>query len=340
MSFFGNDDPPQAPYYPPIPPKEELMDVIDKISGTQTITVTGADGKKRRVMERLPRTPEEQKLFDDAGELMDKSMAEIKRLNEYNPTEVIDFAPFVNVMNDLNKERKSDIAELSKLPDFNRYVEDFKTMGNTILQEEFQRQENETQEYLNRRGYGDSTAAAESRSALGYSKAKALNENNVNANLYGEKLKSEDLTNRSNMYNFREQGRMGQLQRAQTEHQLKLDQKAQLDNARQTALQNQAGLFTMGAKIRGDDTATAMASRAPELGNTIFQQSNMDSLNRHQLNLNQINSRYQNEMEAYNSRPPGFGDFLLNAGIAGGAAMLTGHPGSVAGKFGSKLFGV
>ena len=133
MSFFGNDDPPQAPYYPPIPPKEELMDVIDKISGTQTITVTGADGKKRRVMERLPRTPEEQKLFDDAGELMDKSMAEIKRLNEYNPTEVIDFAPFVNVMNDLNTERKSDIAELSKLPDFNRYVEDFKTIAKPRL---------------------------------------------------------------------------------------------------------------------------------------------------------------------------------------------------------------
>ena len=340
MSFFSNDDPPQASYYPPIPPKEELMDVIDKISGTQTITVTGADGKKRRVMERLPRTPEEQKLFDDAGELMDKSIAEIKRLNEYNPAEVIDFAPFVNVMNDLNLERTNDIAELSKLPDFNRYVEDFKAMGNTILQEEFQRQENETQEYLNRRGYGDSTAAIESKAALGHHKARALNENNVNANLYGEQLKGADLTNRSNMYDLRERGRMGQLQRAEKEHQLKLEKKAQLDNARQTALQNQEGLFKIGAKIRGDDTATAMASRAPELGNEIFKNSNRESLERHNLNLNQINARYQNEMAAYNSRPPGFGDFLTSAGIGVGTAMLTGHPGSVAGKFGSKLFGV
>ena len=340
MSFFSNDDPPQVPYYPPMPPKEELMDVIDKIAGTQTLTVTGPDGKKRRVMERLPRTEEEQRLYDEAGTLMDSSIEQIKRLNEYNPAEVIDFAPFVTVMNDLNVERTKDIAELSKLPDFNRYVEDFKTMGNTIIQEEFLRQENETREYLNRRGYGDSTAAAESRSALGYNKAKALNENNVNANLYGEQLKGADLTNRANMYDFRERGRMGQLQRAQLEHQLKLEQKAQLDNAGQTALQNQHGLFGMGAGIRGEDTKMAMASRAPELANTIFQQSNMESLNRHNAQINQLNSRYQNELGAYNSRPPSFGDFLLNAGLGVGGAMLTGHPGSVAGKFGSKLFGV
>lgn len=44
MCFGGNDSPPLAPYYPPVPPPEELMDVIDHVTNTQTITVVGADG--------------------------------------------------------------------------------------------------------------------------------------------------------------------------------------------------------------------------------------------------------------------------------------------------------
>lgn len=86
MSFGGGDDsPPPAPYYPPVPPKEELLDVIDHVTGTQAITVVGADGKKKRVVERLPRTPEEQKLYDEAGDLMNIAIVEIKKLSEYDP---------------------------------------------------------------------------------------------------------------------------------------------------------------------------------------------------------------------------------------------------------------
>lgn len=47
---FGNDDPPQYQYVEP-PPREEIMDVIDEITGVQSITVTGPDGKKRRKIE-------------------------------------------------------------------------------------------------------------------------------------------------------------------------------------------------------------------------------------------------------------------------------------------------
>ena len=34
-------------HWPPVPPKEELLDVIDEVTGTQAITVVGADGKKK-----------------------------------------------------------------------------------------------------------------------------------------------------------------------------------------------------------------------------------------------------------------------------------------------------
>ncbi len=339
MSFGGDDSPPPAPYYPPMPPKEELLDVIDHVTGTQAITVVGADGKKKRVIERLPRTPEEQRLYEEAGDLMNKAIVEIKRLSDYDPASVVDFAPFVDVMNTLNAERQADMAELSRLPDFNQYVSDFKSMGNTILQEEFKKQENETYEYLSRRGYGDSTAAIEMRNALGYQKSKALEEHNVNATMYGEQLKAADLANRMNTYGFREQGRMGQLQNAQAEHNLKLGQYDQSNAMRQQALQNQSGLFNIGSSIRGEDANKAMATRAPELANTIFQQSNMDSLNRHNAQIGQINSQYQNQLASYNSQRPSFGDTMLQLGGMGVGAYFGGPMGAMMGGQAGKTAG-
>ena len=91
------------------------------------------------------------------------------------------------------------------------------------------------------------------RNTLGKNRAQALEESQVRGNLYGEQLKSADLANRQSAYGLREQGRMGQLQRAQMEHQLKLEQKNQMDTARQQALQNQSGLFNVAAGIRGED---------------------------------------------------------------------------------------
>ena len=231
------------------------------------------------------------------------------------------------------------MAELSRLPDFNQYVSDFKSMGNTILQEEFKKQENETYEYLSRRGYGDSTAAIEMRNALGYQKSKALEEHNVNATMYGEQLKAADLANRMNTYGFREQGRMGQLQNAQAEHNLKLGQYDQSNAMRQQALQNQSGLFNIGSSIRGEDANKAMATRAPELANTIFQQSNMDSLNRHNAQIGQINSQYQNQLASYNSQRPSFGDTMLQLGGMGVGAYFGGPMGAMMGGQAGKTAG-
>ena len=45
-----------------------MLDVIDEITGTEFVTVTGPDGKKQRVLRRTPRSEEDQKLFDQATE--------------------------------------------------------------------------------------------------------------------------------------------------------------------------------------------------------------------------------------------------------------------------------
>ena len=104
-----------------------------------------------------------------------------------------------------------------------------------------------------------------------------------------------------------------------------------MDTARQQALQNQSGLFNVAAGIRGEDANRAMATRAPELANTIFQQSNMDSLNRHQAQINQINAQYQNQMANYQSAPPGFGSTLLGLGGTVVGAYFGGPMGAMAG---------
>ena len=52
------------------PSVQDLEDVIDEISGTEAITVKGADGKKRRVVRRLPRTREEEALFQKGQGMM------------------------------------------------------------------------------------------------------------------------------------------------------------------------------------------------------------------------------------------------------------------------------
>ena len=335
MCFGGNDSPPPPPSYPAPPPPEELMDVIDHVTGTQAITVVGPDGKKKRVIERLPRTAEEQALYDQAGDLMTRAITEIQRLNAYDPGALVDFAPFVQVMTELNQQRQQDMQELTNIPDYNQVVQNFKSLNQRLIEEDFQRQQNESLEYLNRRGYGDSTAAIEMRNSLAKNRAQALEESNVRGNLYGEQLRGMDLANRQATYGLREQGRLAREQQAQIEHQLRLEQKAQLDTARQQALQNQMNLFHVGAGIRGEDVNRAMATRAPDLANTIFQQTNADSLNRYQAQINQINAQYQNQMAHYQAQaaaPPSFGDTLLRMGGMGIGTYFGGPRGAAMGS--------
>ena len=313
----GGSSPPPPPYIPPPPPREEMPDIIDEIAGVKTITVKGADGRNNRVIRRIPRSPEAQKIYDEAGTLMDRTLEEIKKLSTYDPTAVVDFSGLINTLGDLDTQRKADIAELSKIPDFNKYVDELKANNNAILEKEFTRQENQSKSRLVAKGYGDSTAMEEMRAAIGKNRAEALVQSDLNANAQGQELMARDLGNRTAMYDFREKQRADQLRKADSEYQLALSQKDQLDNARQQMLQNQYGLFQTGAKIRGDDDAKAMASRAPELGNQIFQMNNADSLNRYQAGVGAQQANYQNQLQAYNSRGASFGDSIMKLGMSG-----------------------
>ena len=331
MSFGGDDDRPSAPSYPALTQKEMWRDFIDRNSRTQVVRVKNPDGTETTIHEPLPRSEEEQRYWDLGGELMDKASVELKKLAEYDPSAIVDFKSFVDVMNVLNTERKNDMAELSKIPDFNQVIGDFKAMQNRIIEDEFRNQQGQQEAYLNRRGLDNSTGSREMAALMAGEKAKALEQANINSEIFGEQKKAADLSNRANTFGFREQGRLGQLQNAEAEYRTQLESKNREDVMKQQALSNQGNLFSIGAKLRGDDLARTLGSRAPELANTIWQQGSMDNLNRYNSQVNQINSQFANEMSLYNSRPTSFMDKALTLGGMGVGAYFGGPWGAMAG---------
>ena len=97
--LFRGRRPPEAPQMPAQQAAPELMDIVDELSGVQTITVTGPDGKKRRVTQRLPLTPQEEQTLNQAKNLMNTAVNNIQRLYKYDPASVANYQPFIQQMN-------------------------------------------------------------------------------------------------------------------------------------------------------------------------------------------------------------------------------------------------
>ena len=339
MSLFGDDDPPPAPYIPPVPPPQEMLDVIDEVTGTQTITVTGADGKKRRMIQRLPRTAEEEALYQEAGQLMERSIAEMRRLYDDDPRQLVPYAPFVETVNALNQERSQDMAELTQFPDFNGYVQEFKDMQKSIIDEEYGSASNALEENLAHKGLADSTVGREERNLLTRNAAMARQRASAEAQMMGEQIKGADLANRTNAFNLREATRQGRLSAAATEYDLQKDYAQQQMTQRDRALAHQSHLYTIAAGIRGADNNRAMGTMAPQMALAEFNATNNNALNYYNADVNRITRQYGMEMDAHRSRAPGFGQNLLHLGGMGGMAMLGAPSNSILGGWGRKLFG-
>src|SRR5476651_2429252 len=106
---FKRKTPPAAPELPQQQAAPELMDIIDEMSGFQTITVTGADGRKRRVTQRLPLTKQEQETLTQAENLINTAVTNIGRLYQYDPTSVVDYQPFIQAFSSINEEIMRDL---------------------------------------------------------------------------------------------------------------------------------------------------------------------------------------------------------------------------------------
>lgn len=348
--FGGGGDPPPMNVYvpppPPPPPKEEIMDVFDRVRGVQAIVVTGPDGKKRREITQLPRTPEDEALYQRGMDLMSRAIRNIDELYQYRPESVVPIQSFIDSVANLNEEMQRDLNEIANFGDIQRYVNDYKVMNQNILDQYINRENRRTEENFAHRGISDSTSANEYRAAFSKEAALARLQNNVNADLYAQDLADRKFASNAAAFSLREQGRQNRLQEIQNTYNLQQQNVNDLENVRRRAIEDNYRMFGVGASLRGEDINKALASQAPEIQDRTFSMISGDNLNRYQAQVNAQNSAVQNQISAYNaqlaaynSRPPSFGDRLLQLGGMAAGAMMGSPASSLAGRAGNALFG-
>lgn len=326
---FGNDNPPAAPRISAPPPAPEILDTIDEITGTQTVTVVGDDGKKRRVTQRLPRTEEEQRRFESGERLMGNALRNIQQLYQYNPESAVNYAPIIETFANLNRDRMRDLSQIADLGNIEEDVQNFKEMQRTVIDEEFTRMNRSAEEALAHSGRGSGTYAAERRTAMARNEAMARQRAGVEATMYGEDLAARKLSRNADAFNLREMGRQGQFDEAQMRYGLAKDHEADMERRRQAAIQENQGLYDIGAGIVGQDLSKAMAGNTSGDALNMFNAQASDSMNRYNADVNRQMANYKMQMDEYNARAPSFGETAMNLVGRGVGAYVSGGMGEM-----------
>lgn len=336
MSFRG-DDGPQGPTFGAPPPSAEFMDFIDHINGVEAITVTGPDGKKRREQRRLPRTPEEERIFLPAQQLLARAINNVSRLGEYNVNAVVPFMPFIDTFTNLNAERSESLAQIADLGNIQQDIQRFRDYQHVLDDEFFDKQKMGLEENLARKGWANSTSGQEARALQGRNEFLGRKESEFKANVYGQDAAAKTLARNTGVFNLQESGRNSRLDEAKTKLALEQEQLASLDARRANYIGENANLLNVGGAIVGADQNKAQGSRATDVVTQTLGMQNADSLARYNANVNAQLGAHQAALASYDRRAPSFTDFALQAGGALGGAMLTGSPGSLGGRLGSKF---
>lgn len=336
---FGNDSPPSPPQLPPPPPPPEMMDVIDEVSGVQSIVAKGPDGKPRRMITRLPRTPEEEAFFKEIDDLIGSSMRNIQQLYKYDPASAVDYSPLINTFANIDRKRMESLAQIANIGNIEEDIANFKAMQSALLDERFELDQRNNEERLAHSGRGAGTYAAESRAALARAHNLARMEGDVRAANYGEDLAAKRLARNKEAFNLEEMGRQGQLQSASGQYALAKEHEADMERRRQRAIEENRGLMQVGMGLKGADESKALGSNATATSLATFNAEAADSMNRYNADVNRIQANYNMAMADYNAQPPSFGE-VLGRGLGMGAMhMFTASGDSMAGRLGKKLVG-
>lgn len=337
FGLFGNDSssPPPAIQLPPVPTPKEMKDVLNTWTGMETIkAIDPATGKERIIRQELPRSRENQEIFDIGRNLMIRSSEEMQRLAEYDPSQIVEYAPYVDLIATMSQEASQDMQRYTNTPDFTRFIDNFQNMRQTILDKEFKNRGNELQEGLTRRGYGnDSTASTELKMALATAQSEANERLKVDSEAYGRQLYDQDLASREKAYNLTEATRQNRLGYAQGEYALKQDNAQAIGQQKQKAFANQRDLYGMGAGIVGADDAKKMSSDDANIALAEFGASNANQLNYYNANINRLATQHRIDTDSYNNRPPSLGQALLTTGATVATHMLRGPTGEAFNNF-------
>jgi hypothetical protein len=313
---FGRKKPPEVPQLPQQPAPVEVMDIIDEISGSQTITVVGPDGKKRRVTQRLPRSPQEEAMFKKAEELMSQAVTNIEQLYQYDPTSVVNYQPFINTFAQINDERMADLAKIGNFANIAEKVNSFKKLNQELVSRDFVRKERMSEEILAKRGLQNSTLAAETRAAMAGERSLAQQQAGVNAEMYGEDLMSRQLTREGQAYGAQEMGRQGRLEQAQTGYNLERQKQADEQALRQVALAENYGFLDIGRNAKNDELAkSAMALNYGNAAVGLAHQQATQQNQRHLNNVNTVKTQHDMNMDRFKNTPATFGQRLTDVGL-------------------------
>lgn len=348
MSFFGGDDPtppPPPPRLPPPPKPQEIMDVIDEISGTRSMIVT-ENGRKVRKIIKLPRSAEEQKFLRLGEEIISEGLASIKQLYQYNPQNVASIQPLINTIANLNERQIQDLSQITNFGNLREDVESFRTMQKDLLNEDLLRAEGNMENDLARMGRAGGTYGAAQRAYFAKESAMARRQGDFQALQYGQDLTRQRLGTNLAAYEARQQGRANELRAAETEYSLNRQRQADLENLRQSALSERMNQINIGSSLRGADLSRQQQGNATQMALYENDLRNRNQQNDYNNRFNVVNQDYQNQlgyhqaMTNYNKEnETGFGQALMTgAGLVGGS-MLLGPAGSGGNKLFGKLFG-
>lgn len=341
-----SSSPPPAPQIAPPPPPKEMNDFMDNIARVKFVSaVDPTTGKKILVKDEMPRRPEDQRLYDAAHTIINNAVSEFQRLYTYDPSSIVSRAPFINTLNEINQERGAEMQRLMNIPDFTRYVDEFKTLQKTILDDEFTRSSDELEAGLARRGYSDSTAGAEFRALLASNKARAQQQLAVEATQLGQQFRGQYLGQAAQEYGMNEMPRAAREQTAGTEYQAQLQEQADLNQQRQEALNHQQIMLNTGAGIIQNDQNVRMgaADSGAQIALGEVGQANAAQYAAYNAGVNAQMNQHRMDMERYRAQPSSWQQQLLGQtiGTAGqfGSGMLFGNPNTVAGGWGQRLLG-
>jgi hypothetical protein len=314
---FKSKKPPEVASLPQQQSAPELMDVIDELSGYQTITVTGPDGKKRRHTQRLPLTPQEQQTLDQAEKLINQAVNNIETLYRYDPSTVVDYQPFIQEFSKINNERMGDLAKIGNFEDIAEKVEKFRTISHDLTMREFDNNQRMSEENLARRGLQRSTEASESRAAMARERALLGQQVDVNSENYGEDLQNRRLQREASIYGIRDQGRQGRLQEAEMLYGLERQKADDIERTRQNAINENVNMMNVGQSLKGADNEKARLALAGNQNAVSMLTAQAQNQNQRFSNdINRIQGQYGMDMQRFKETPATFGQKLTDLGLA------------------------
>lgn len=333
------DDAPEMQMIPNPPSEKEMMDFFNYVTGTQTVTVTGADGKRQRLTTKLPATPEEQRAIDAGQDLVITSLEDLQKLYKYDPRSVVSFAPLVQAASNLNQETLQDLGQFANLGDIEQRKQQFREMNRTLVDEQFARERMSNEERLAHSGRGSGTYAAESRAAMARSQGLARAEGDARAVMGAEEYAGKRLGTDAQAFGLRQGGRENTLGVVKAEYGLNKGDEQDQNQRRLQAIQERGNQFKVGSDVRKYNDWLALQGNTQQDALNTYQAENNVQNQRYGMQVNAIQANNKAKMDEYNNRQPSFGEWASGA-VGNLAGKIWDAPDdSMAGRAGKKISG-